>query len=222
MRTKLVDRVLPIYPRKLEAFNSISHIVGGALAVIYMIMCIIVSVIHNNAVGVLCSIIYGIGNINLYTMSAIYHGMHFGIPKKVFQILDHCSIYGMIACTYMPVIFCKIMPLDPRAGWILFILELAIASIATTLTAIDLKQYKVFSMVCNIVLGWAIILFPKLIVAAVSITGVLLLLVGGLFYTIGAILYAIGKKKPIFHGVFHIFVILGTFIQFLAIILYVL
>ena len=100
-RIKFRDRILPTYTKGEEIFNMTSHIVGGGLGVIAMVLCIVFSAIHRNGYGIFSSIIYGISMIVLYTMSSIYHGLSpKGTSKKVFQILDHCSIFLLIAGLY--------------------------------------------------------------------------------------------------------------------------
>lgn len=117
-RTKLADRVLPKYTKGEEIFNMTSHIVGAGLGLIGMILCIIVAAKHHNVYGIVGSIIYGISLILLYTISSIYHGLSPKLMgKKVLQILDHCSIYILIAGCYTPVVLCSIREVDSVAAW---------------------------------------------------------------------------------------------------------
>ncbi len=220
MRTKLADRELPQYSKGEEIFNMVSHIVGGALSIIALVLCIVVAALHHNGYGVIASVIYGVTMISLYTMSSIYHGLHPCTGKKVMQIIDHCTIYFMIAGSYMPVVFCQIREKSTALCWIIFAIEWGLVAIATTLTAIDLKKYKVFSMICYIGMGWIIIFFIKLLIETISMAGIILFLIGGILYTIGAVIY--GFKRKYAHCIFHIFVILGSIAHFFAIILYVL
>lgn len=108
-RTKLQDRILPTYTKGEEIFNMTSHIVGGALGIVALVLCIIFAAIHHNSYGVIASSIYGVTMIVLYTMSSIYHGLS---PKrkakKVFQVLDHCSIFLLIAGSYTPFALCTL------------------------------------------------------------------------------------------------------------------
>ena len=113
-----------------------------------------------------------------------------------------------------------IRPEYPVLGWGLFFFEWLMTALAVTLTAIDLKKYSVFSMVCYIGMGWAVLPFAKQTLAVMHTPGFLLLLFGGIAYTIGAVLYGIGSKKKWMHSVFHIFVILGSLLQFFAILFY--
>ena len=221
-RTKLRDRILPSYTKGEEIMNMVTHIVGGALGITALVLCVIRSALHGSLTGLLTSIFYGVTMIATYTMSSVYHGLHPGTGKKVLQIIDHCSIYSLIAGSYTPIVLTAIAPKYPLIGWGLFAAEWALAALATTLTAIDLKKYKVFSMICYICMGWGIALFFPQTWAVMGPNGFYLLLAGGISYTVGAILFGIGKKMPWLHSVFHIFVVLGSALQFLAIYFYVL
>ena len=222
-RTKLKDRVLPTYTKGEEIFNMTSHIVGGALGVVALVLCIVFAAIHHNPYGVVASAIYGVTMIVLYTMSSIYHGLS---PKrkakKVFQVLDHCSIFMLIAGTYTPFALCTLREYNTATGWWIFGIIWAIAILGIVLNAIDLKQFKVFSMICYLVMGWCIIVKINVIIKTLGWTGFTLLFLGGVVYTIGAILYGVGKKKKYMHSVFHIFCLFGTFFHFWTIYCYVL
>lgn len=221
-RIKLDDRVLPTYTKGEEIFNMTSHIVGAGFGVIALILCVTVSSIKHNIYGIISSIIYGITMILLYTMSSIYHGLHPNLKaKKVFQILDHCSIFLLIAGSYTPFALCTLREYDPITGWTIFAAIWAVAILGITLNAIDLKRYNVFSMICYLVMGWCIIFKINILPKLLGNTGFILLVLGGIVYTIGAILYGIGSKKKYIHSIFHLFICLASFLQFLCIILYV-
>ena len=219
-RTKLSDRVLPDYSRGEELMNTVTHIVGGALGVAALTLCVVFAALRHNVYGVVGSAIYGVSLIALYTVSSVYHGLKPGMGKKVMQIVDHCTIYFLIAGTYTVIVLSAIRPRYPVLGWGLFAFEWAMASLATTLTAIDLKKYNVISMICYIGLGWAIIPFARQALEVLTLPGFLFLLLGGIAYTIGAVLYGIGSRKKWMHSVFHIFVVLGSVLQFFAVLLY--
>jgi hemolysin III len=136
------------------------------------------------------------------------------------QVIDHCTIYFLIAGTYTVIVLSAIRPVYPVLGWGLFAFEWAMTALATTLTAIDLKKYSVFSMICYIGMGWAVIPFWKQTLQVLSTPGFLLLLFGGIAYTIGSVLYGLGKRKKWMHAVFHIFVVLGAALQFFSVLLY--
>ena len=221
-RTKLADRKLPNYTLAEEIANSATHALGAAAAIAALVLCIVVASTHHNVYGVVASSIYGVSLIALYTVSSVYHGMTPGMAKKVMQVVDHCTIYFLIAGTYTVMALSAIRPVYPKLGWGLFCFEWATAILAAVLTAIDLKKYNVLSMICYIGLGWAILPFLKQAYQVLGRNGFLLLLYGGIAYTIGAVLYGIGSKKRWMHSVFHVFVLLGSVLQFFAVLLYAL
>ena len=219
-RTRLSDRQLPDYSRGEEIMNMVTHIVGGALGVVALTLCVIRAALNGNVYGIVTSAIYGATMITMFTISSVYHGLKPNLGKKVMQVIDHCTIYFLIAGTYTVVVLSAIRPVYPVLGWGLFAFEWAMAALAATLTAIDLKKYNVFSMICYIGMGWAVIPFWKQTLAVLTMPGFLLLLFGGIAYTIGSILYGLGRTRKWMHSVFHIFVVLGAFFQFLSVLLY--
>ena len=220
-RTRLCDRELPTYSAHEEIFNMVSHIVGGAVGVVTLVLCVIIAAIDKNVMGVVTAAIFGASMITLYTMSSVYHGLRAEMAKKVFQVIDHCTIYFLIAGTYTPILLSAIRPVSPLWAWTIFSLVWGLAAMAITLTAIDLKKYSKLSMVCYIGMGWCIVLAAKVTIEAIPLPGLLLLLGGGIAYTVGAVLYGIGKKHRYVHSIFHLFVVLGSLLQFLCILLYV-
>ena len=221
-RTKLADRILPVYSKAEETLNMVTHIIGTVLGIIVLGLCVVRSARGGSVPVVIASTVYGLSMIALYTMSSIYHGMRPCFGKKVMQVLDHCTIYLLIAGSYTPVLVCSMIPVFPVIGWGLLIFVWSLAILAATLTAIDVKAYKVFSMICYIGMGWGIIFFITQTIELLTVPGFVWLLSGGIAYTIGAIFYGIGAKKHWIHSVFHIFVVIGSLLQFLAIYLYVL
>ena len=221
-RTKLKDRVLPTYTKGEEIINMTSHIVGWVLGVIATIMCIAIAAKHQNVYGIISGTIYGITMILLYTMSSIYHGLKPNkTSKKVFQIIDHCTIFLLIAGSYTPFLLCKFREYNSTLGWSMFGVIWGFAIIGVILNAIDLKKYKVFSMICYLAMGWCIIIKATLLPSLLGTIGTVLLVDGGIAYTIGAIFYGIGRKKRYRHSIFHLFILLGSLLHFLCIILYV-
>lgn len=221
-RIKLRDRLLPDYTQGEEIMNMVTHIVGGGLGIVALVACVSKAILDGNVFGVVGSAIYGGTMIILYTVSSVYHGLRPSTGKKVMQVIDHCTIYFLICGTYTPILLSAFVPANPAVGWGLLAAEWILAITAGTLTAIDLKKYNVLSMICYIAMGWGIIFFLPLAVQLLTKQGFLLLLSGGIVYTLGAILYGIGSKTRWFHSVFHIFVVLGSLLQALAIYLYVL
>ena len=222
-RTKLKDRVLPTYTKGEEIFNMVSHIVGGALGIVITVLCIIVSAIHKNAYAVVSSTIYGASVIILYTMSSIYHGLSPKCKgKKVMQVLDHCTIFLLIAGSYTPFALCTFREYDAVIGWSIFGGIWATAILGIVLNSIDLKKYKVFSMICYLGMGWTIIVKANLLPMLLGVKGTVLLVLGGIAYTLGTIFYGLGRKKKYMHSIFHLFILAGTILQFFCIIFYVL
>ena len=160
--------------------------------------------------------------ILLYCMSSIYHGLKDNLAKRVFQVLDHCAIYILIAGTYTPIAICSIKKINSTIGWGILIVEWSLAIIAIIFNAIDFKKYAVFAMICNLVMGWGIVVVLPVAVKALTWDGFLYILCGGILYTIGAVLYGIGKNKSYMHCIFHIFVLLGSIAHLFGIMFYVL
>lgn len=222
-RIKLEDRKLPTYSRGEEIFNMVSHIVGGGLGIIALASCIIVASIHNNAMGILSGFIYGLSLIEMYTISSIYHGLspNMKISKRVMQVLDHCSIFFLIAGSYTPFALCTFMNYDVKLGWTIFIAIWLLAALGIILNAIDLKRYRVVSVFIYMFMGWMIIFKAYLLPTLLGIPGTALLVAGGILYTIGAILFGIGIHHKWMHSIFHLFIVFGSLTQFLCIVLYV-
>lgn len=221
-RTKLNDRKLPNYTKGEEIFNMVSHIVGVALGITALVLCTIMSVISKDIYAVISSIIYGASIILLYTMSSLYHGLSKEITaKKVFQILDHCSIFLLIAGTYTPFSLVMLREYDAFTGWMIFSVVWGVAIIGIILNSIDIKKYKVLSMICYLAMGWCILVKINLLPKLLGNVGFWLLLSGGIIYSLGAILYGVGKKKKYMHSIFHLFVLVATILHFLCILFYV-
>lgn len=219
-RTKLSDRQLPDYTKGEEIMNMVTHIVGGAVGIVALMLCVIYAALQGNVWGIVTAAIYGTTMITTFTISSVYHGLRPNLGKKVMQVIDHCTIYFLIAGTYTVVVLSGFRPIYPRLAWGLFVFEWAMTAIAATLTAIDLQRYNIFSMVCYIAMGWAIIPFWRQAAEVLTLPGFWLLLSGGIAYTIGSILYGLGKSRKWMHSIFHIFVDLGALLQFLAVLLY--
>lgn len=221
-RIRLRDRVLPSYTKGEEIFNMVTHIVGGALGVATLLGCLWIAIVRENVLGIVCGSIFGFSMIALYTMSSVYHGLRPNLAKRVFQVMDHCTIYFLIAGTYTPVLLCGMDPLYPISARITFGAVWGLAILATVLTAIDLEKYKIFSQICYIGMGWAVIFSIQKVFVCLGSAGFALLLGGGLFYTVGAVFFRLGKKIKYFHSIFHIFVLLGSICHALTVMFYVL
>ena len=151
-------------------------------------------------------------------MSTIYHSLKVNKGKKVLRIIDHCSIYLLIAGTYTPY---TLVTLNGALGWTFFGIVWGAVIIGIILNAIDIKKFKVISMIMYLLMGWVIIAAIKPLCNALDIRGLWLLLSGGIIYTIGAIFYGIGKKHKYMYGMFHLFVLAAIILHFFSIFLYV-
>ena len=222
-RTPLAQRKLPDYTRGEEITNMVTHIVGGALGILALVLCPIFGARHHSGYAIASGIVYGLSMLILYSISSVYHGLSprlFG--KRVMQVLDHCSIFLLIAGTYTPVALCALRAHSPALGWTIFGVIWALAALGITLNAIDLKKYDRLSQVCYLLMGWCIVVKIGLVRELIGPTGFWLLLSGGIAYTVGAVLYAIGRRRRYAHSAFHVFVVIGSLLHFLCVLLYVL
>lgn len=214
---KLANKIdLPKYKLGEELMNAISHGIGGALSVAALILCILKA---STGLGLLSSLFYGISSIILYVMSCLYHSLARNNAKRIFRIIDHCSIFLLIAGTYTPFCLC-VLPLN--IGWWIFGFVWACAIIGILLNSLDMKRFKKVSMFLYLVMGWCILITFKPLWNNMNHFGILLLLLGGVIYTIGAVLYGIGKKKEYMHSIFHLFCVAASFCFFFAVYFYAL
>lgn len=209
---------VPKYTIGEEIVNSISHGLGIILGIVALVLTIVFSAKNNNTIGIVSSCIYGSTMIIMYTISCLYHALSPKLKaKKVFRVIDHCDIYLFIAGCYTP--YCLSL-IGGVTGWVIFAIIWACAVIGVLLNAIDLEKFIIPSVLMYLVMGWMIIFLYDSIATLLPTPGLVLLIAGGISYTVGAILYAIGSKKKYFHSIFHFFVLLGSILQFFSILLY--
>lgn len=209
---------IPNYTLGEEITNAISHGIGALFGIAALVLCVVFSAIHHNPTAIVASSIYGSSLIILYLMSTLYHSLKVNNAKRVFCILDHCNIFLLIAGSYTPYV---LVTLRGPVGWTLFGIIWGAAILGITLNAIDLKKFRKVSVAAYIAMGWAVIFAIRPLIQNLKTGGLILLILGGIFYTIGAIFYGIGKKKKYMHSVFHFFVLLGSILQFFSIFFYV-
>ena len=219
---KTLKTQLPSYTKGEEILNMTSHIVGGVFAVAALVVMAVSSALKGDVWAIVSGSVYGVTLLIMFVISSVYHGLPKNNAKKVLRIIDHCDIYFLIAGTYTPILLCGIRPENPALAWSIFGVEWGLAALAVTLNAIDLKRFEKVSMVCYIGMGWCVVAIIITTIKVMTMQGFLLLLYGGIAFTVGAVLYVIGKKRRYFHGVFHIFVVIGCVLQFFAIFYYVL
>ncbi len=216
-RTKLADRKLPDYTRGEEIMNMVTHIVGAAFGVVALVLCMVFSLIKHNYWGFAGGMIYALMMIYLYTISSVYHGLIPEKPKKVMQVMDHCSIFAMIFGSYMPVLFTGVREQSVLLFVIVLVLVLVGCAVCIVFTAIDWKRYAVVAMTGYFAIGWAAILIFYPLYKAYGLEMPLWLVGGGLAYTLGIIFFAKGNQIRYFHSVFHLFILLGSALHFVAI-----
>ena len=182
---------------------------------------------HNNKGDILKKIIYYflifgiISIITLYAANSILPKNLENIYLKQLFFYLICSIFILIAGSYTPFSLCTLREYSTALGWTIFGVIWAFAILGITLNAIDLKKYKTFSMICYLAMGWCVIIKLPLLISLLGIPGTILLVLGGIAYTVGAVLYGIGKKHKYIHSIFHLFIVLGSVLQFFTILLYV-
>jgi len=214
---KLEKKVeLPKYKLGEELLNSISHGVGVLLSIAGLVLGIIKA---SSGLALFGILIYSISSIILYLMSCMYHSLKPNNAKRIFRIIDHCSIFILIAGTYTPIVLLK---LPQSIGWTIFGIVWPIAIIGITLNSIDIKKFKKVSMALYLIAGWCIIFSFKSLWKNMNHLGILFIFIGGIIYTIGAIIYGIGKKYKYMHSIFHIFCIIASVFFFISIYFYVL
>lgn len=218
-RTGKVRPPEPMYGRGEDLFNAVSHIVGGALGVVFCIaLCIVAS--YNPTVNKFVAAgVYSFSIVVLYTMSALYHFFPQGRAKRVFRIFDHCTIFLLIAGCYTP--FCLLAFWGSAWGYAILAVEWGLAVLGITFNAINMrwKAVKVLSMIAYVVMGWMIIPAVPLLLKSVSLACFAWLLAGGLAYTIGIIFFALGKNRKYMHCIWHIFVLAGSICQFVSVLM---
>ena len=201
-----------------EIANSITHGIGIALAIAAIPILIIVALGNGGGVRLFAAIVYAITMVLEYTMSTLYHAIAVEKAKRIFKILDHSCIYLFIAGSYTP--FCLVSLADSGGVWLcVFVWVVALAGVACE--AFWVFRPRWISAVLYLLLGWCVIWFLPALIAAIPATGLWLLVGGGVCYTIGCIFYVL-KKIPYMHSIFHLWVLAGSILQFLAIALYVL
>lgn len=209
---------LPDYTLGEELISAISHGLGAGLALAGLILCIIKSAGSGSGITIASSIVYGTMMFLLYLMSTIYHSLKKNMAKRVFRVFDHCTIFLLIAGTYIPVI---LVAIGGTVGWIYFWVITLSAVIGIVFNAIDVEKYQKISLFCYIFMGWVIIFGFNALTKSVAPMGIRLLVAGGVIYTLGAILYGLGHKVKYFHSIWHFFVLGGSILHFLTIYIYV-
>ena len=203
---------------KSERFNSISHLVGAVLALAGAVVLVVVASRGGDTRRIVSFSIYGATLFLLYLISTLYHGLPTGRAKHVFRVLDHQAIYLLIAGSYTPF---TLVTLDGSVGWWLFGAIWGMAALGLVLDALPLRGARVVPFIIYFVMGWLIVLAINPLLAVLPRTGFIWLLTGGLLYTSGIVFYALDRRYPWMHGVWHLFVLAGSISHYVAILVYV-
>ena len=203
---------IKFYSEKEEKINIISHKIGIIFSIIALILLTIKSIQHGGTTAIISSIIFGVSLIVLYTASTLYHSAKDEKVRMRLKVFDHSAIYALIAGTYTPF---TLVVLNSKTGWIIFGISWGLAVTGITLKLFFTGRFKILSTVMYVLMGWIIFLVFKPLVASISYEGLLWLLIGGAFYTIGAVLYSISKIK-MNHAMFHVLALLGSVSHFIS------
>ena len=203
---------------KGERFNSISHLIGAALALAGSVVLVVVASGDGDARRLLSFSIYGATLFLLYLISTLYHGLPPGRAKRVCRVLDHQAIYLLIAGSYTPF---TLVTLEGAVGWWMFGAIWGMAVLGLVLDALPRRGTRVIPVVIYLAMGWLIVLALDPLLAVLPREGFLWLLAGGVFYSSGVMFYALDHRFPWMHGVWHVFVLAGSISHYVAILVYV-
>lgn len=200
-----------------EIANSVSHGIGALLAIAAIPILVVEAVGHGGGIMLFAALVYTLTMLLEYVMSTLYHALAVDKAKRVFKVLDHSCIYLFIAGSYTP--FCLVTLADSGGAMLCaFVWALAVAGVACE--AFWVFRPRWVSALLYLALGWAIVWYLPALVQAIPTAGLWLLVAGGLCYSVGCIFYVL-KKVPYMHSIFHLWVVAGSVLQFLAIALYV-
>lgn len=200
-----------------EIANSITHGLGWALSLAALALLVVFSSLYGDAWHIVSCSIYGTGLVLLYASSTMYHALQARAAKKLFKILDHSSIFFLIAATYTPF---TLTLLRGTWGWILFAIVWSGFIIGTVLKVFLAGKYKWLSVSIYILLGWCVLLAIEPVVKGLAMSGLILLGGGGIAYSIGALIY-LKKGIKYSHAVWHLYVLAGSIMHFFSIFFYV-
>jgi hemolysin III len=200
-----------------ERFNSISHLIGAAAALAGTAWLLVVAARQGDPWKVVSFSIYGASLVLLYGFSTLYHSLP-GRGKTVFRTLDHLAIYLLIAGTYTPF---TLVTLRGPWGWSIFGVVWGLALFGIVLDTLGTRGPRIVPVVIYLLMGWLIVMALKPLLRALPTTGVVWLMLGGVFYTSGVFFYALDKKVKHFHGIWHLFVMAGSVSHYVTIFYYV-
>lgn len=201
-----------------EIANAVTHGVGTLLAIIGTVVLIFYAAANSNVSGIVSASVYGGSLILLYLISTLYHALTNNKAKKIFQILDHCSIFLLILGSYVPI--CLVL-LPPQLGWQLLGINLLLTIVGIILNTISLSRWQRLSLLMYVLMGWSVAMVLPYLWQMLPVEGLSLLVSGGMAYTAGIVFYA-DKKHKFMHSVWHLFVLAGSTLHYFFVLYYVL
>lgn len=200
-----------------ERFNSISHVIGAALAAAGGLLLVVVAAGSGDPWKIVSFSVYAAMLLTLYITSSLYHSVR-GAAKDVLQKMDHCAIYLLIAGTYTPF---TLVTLRGAWGWSLFGVVWALAAFGIAQEIWYAKGARILSLVIYVLMGWLAVLVIAPLSTALGWTGFAWLVAGGVLYTGGIVFYALDRKIRHGHGIWHLFVLGGSVCHYITVLLYV-
>jgi hemolysin III len=207
-----------IFSKKEEIANATIHGIGAVLSIAAIVFLLIFSSSEGTALHVVSFLIYGVTMLLLYLSSTLVHSFPKGKTKDLFEIFDHSAIYLFIAGSYTPILFHVV---QGNLGWILFGIVWGLALLGVVFKSFFAKRFLFTSTILYILMGWLIVFAWKPLTANLSGNGLMLLILGGLFYTVGTVFY-VWRSFPYHHAVWHLFVLAGSIVHFFVILFYIL
>ena len=217
----LINRIkLPDYTKKEELINSISHGIAFVFSILGLIP-MILKAKDFGSLSLISSVIFGIAMVLLYLVSTIYHYPYLNnlSLKKIFRVIDHCNVFLLVLGTIMPV---ALLGIGGSYGLIFFSITFIITLIGIFFLCINIDKFQFVEVLCHLINGWSILIFLKFLILNIGYYGVIFIILGGVMYSIGSILYFLGSKRKYFHSIFHFFCILGTLFHYISIYFYLL
>ena len=203
---------IPSYSMGEEISNAVSHGFGAILSAAALVLMLVRA---RGALAVTAVALFGSVMILLYTMSCLYHALPPSLSgKRVLRVLDHCNVFLLVFGTYIPA---SLLGVCGVRGWVLFSVVAFLTLLGIVFTVIDMERFQTAAVICQLLSGWSILIGASDLLNTAGVQGFVWMIAGGVMYTIGAILYGMGKRRMYYHSVFHVFCLLGTFCHFWAI-----
>lgn len=204
--------------RTEEWFNTMSHGITALAAIAGLVVLIILGVSNGKEWGLFSALFYGVSMVLLYTFSTVYHGLRHEKAKYIFNILDHCGIYLLIAGSYTPVL---LMTIGGTIGWIFFGIQWGLALIGIVLKIFYTGKFRLLSTLTYAFMGWIIVFKIGLVRALLPEPAFWLLASGGIAYTVGIVFYMIDYRMKLSHFIWHLFVMAGSILHYIMMVEYV-